>query len=177
MGVTVEGELDCLGGIENGHGAGLSEGETQEHLAPGEAEWFVTDRRGCPGCGDRNQPRRLQVQSRADGRRTQDGLDREEPQERLPNTHLVMHGSSSVPEELLDIIRIHGGYMKETYGVPVEEIQRGIKNGVRKFNVDSALGPTTTTGSQACGGCWPCFDQPWHRTRDRVRIALKGRLR
>jgi len=56
---------------------------------------------------------------------------------RLPNTHLVMHGSSSVPQGLLDIIRMYGGYMKETYGVPIEEIQRGIQHGVRKINVDT----------------------------------------
>jgi fructose-bisphosphate aldolase class II len=61
----------------------------------------------------------------------------EEIHRRLPNTHLVMHGSSSVPEELLDVIRMHGGYMKETYGVPVEEIKRGIQHGVRKINVDT----------------------------------------
>src|SRR5256885_5328205 len=53
---------------------------------------------------------------------------------RLPNTHLVMHGSSSVPQELLEIIRQYGGAMKETYGVPVEEIQEAIKHGVRKIN-------------------------------------------
>ncbi|HID21172.1 MAG TPA: fructose-1,6-bisphosphate aldolase, partial [Planctomycetaceae bacterium] len=57
--------------------------------------------------------------------------------ERLPNTHLVMHGSSSVPAELLDIIRMYGGYMKETYGVPIKEIQDAIKHGVRKINVDT----------------------------------------
>ena len=56
---------------------------------------------------------------------------------RLPNTHLVMHGSSSVPQELLAIINQYGGAMKPTYGVPVEEIQRGIKHGVRKVNVDT----------------------------------------
>ncbi|HPP28110.1 MAG TPA: class II fructose-bisphosphate aldolase, partial [Phycisphaerae bacterium] len=56
---------------------------------------------------------------------------------KLPNCHLVMHGSSSVPKELLDIINEYGGQMKETYGVPVEEIQRGIKHGVRKINVDT----------------------------------------
>ncbi|MEL7336378.1 MAG: class II fructose-bisphosphate aldolase, partial [Planctomycetota bacterium] len=55
----------------------------------------------------------------------------------LPNTHLVMHGSSSVPQELQDIINEFGGEMKQTYGVPVEEIQRGIKSGVRKVNVDT----------------------------------------
>jgi len=59
--------------------------------------------------------------------------------QRIPNTHLVMHGSSSVPQELLAIIREFGGDMKETYGVPVEEIQEGIKNGVRKINIDTDI--------------------------------------
>ena len=58
---------------------------------------------------------------------------------RLPNTHLVMHGSSSVPQDLLAIIRENGGDMKETYGVPVEEIQLGIKHGVRKINIDTDI--------------------------------------
>jgi fructose-bisphosphate aldolase class II len=58
---------------------------------------------------------------------------------RIPNTHLVMHGSSSVPQDLLAIIRANGGEMKETYGVPVEEIQEGIKNGVRKINIDTDI--------------------------------------
>jgi fructose-bisphosphate aldolase class II len=61
----------------------------------------------------------------------------EEIHRRLPNTHLVMHGSSSVPQELQDIINAHGGRMKPTWGVPVEEIQRGIKHGVRKINIDT----------------------------------------
>lgn len=59
--------------------------------------------------------------------------------QRIPNTHLVMHGSSSVPQELLAMIREFGGDMKETYGVPVEEIQEGIKNGVRKVNIDTDI--------------------------------------
>jgi len=59
--------------------------------------------------------------------------------ERLPNTHLVMHGSSSVPQELLAEIREFGGDMKETYGVPVEEIQEAIKHGVRKVNIDTDI--------------------------------------
>jgi fructose-bisphosphate aldolase, class II len=59
--------------------------------------------------------------------------------QRIPNTHLVMHGSSSVPQNLLAEIREYGGDMKETYGVPVEEIQEGIKNGVRKVNIDTDL--------------------------------------
>jgi len=57
--------------------------------------------------------------------------------EKLPNCHMVMHGSSSVPQELQDIINKNGGKMKQTYGVPVEEIQLGIKHGVRKINVDT----------------------------------------
>jgi fructose-bisphosphate aldolase class II len=56
---------------------------------------------------------------------------------RIPNTHLVMHGSSSVPQELLEQIRQYGGRMKETYGVPVSEIQEAIKHGVRKINIDT----------------------------------------
>jgi fructose-bisphosphate aldolase class II len=61
----------------------------------------------------------------------------EEIHRRLPNTHLVMHGSSSVPQELLEIINNNGGKIRETYGVPVEEIQKGIKCGVRKINIDT----------------------------------------
>ncbi|MBL8480562.1 MAG: class II fructose-bisphosphate aldolase, partial [Rhodocyclaceae bacterium] len=58
---------------------------------------------------------------------------------RIPNTHLVMHGSSSVPQDLLAEIRQFGGDMKETYGVPVEEIQEAIKHGVRKINIDTDI--------------------------------------
>jgi fructose-bisphosphate aldolase class II len=61
----------------------------------------------------------------------------EEIHARLPNTHLVMHGSSSVPQELQDLFNANGGEMKQTYGVPVEEIARGIKHGVRKVNIDT----------------------------------------
>ena len=61
----------------------------------------------------------------------------EEIHRRLPNTHLVMHGSSSVPEELLALINQYGGKIRETYGVPVEEIQKGIQSGVRKVNIDT----------------------------------------
>jgi fructose-bisphosphate aldolase class II len=58
---------------------------------------------------------------------------------RIPDTHLVMHGSSSVPQEWLDVIRAHGGAIKETYGVPVEEIREGIRHGVRKVNIDTDI--------------------------------------
>ena len=61
----------------------------------------------------------------------------EEIHRRLPDTHMVMHGSSSVPQELQDIINKYGGKIPQTYGVPIEQIQRGIRNGVRKVNVDT----------------------------------------
>ena len=63
---------------------------------------------------------------------------------RIPNTHLVMHGSSSVPQEWLKIINEYGGDMGETYGVPVEEIVEGIKHGVRKVNIDTDLRMAST---------------------------------
>jgi fructose-bisphosphate aldolase class II len=137
-GVTVEGELGCLGGIEDGHGAGLTGAEAMKHLTnPVQAEEFVA---------------KTGVDALAVAIGTSHGAYKftkkptgdvlvmsviEEIHRRLPNTHLVMHGSSSVPRELLDIINKYGGQMKETYGVPVEEIQRGIKHGVRKVNVDT----------------------------------------
>jgi len=137
-GVTVEGELGCLGGIEDGHGAGMTGEEALKHLTdPAQAEQFVAD---------------TGVDALAVAIGTSHGAYKftrkptgdvlvmtviEEIHRRLPNTHLVMHGSSSVPQELLEIIRKYGGQMKETYGVPVEEIQRGIKHGVRKINVDT----------------------------------------
>ena len=137
-GITVEGELGTLGGIEDGHGAGLSAEEAQKHLTdPEQAEQFVAD---------------TKVDALAVAIGTSHGAYKftkkptgdvlvmsviEDIHKRLPNTHMVMHGSSSVPQELLEIIRQYGGKMKETYGVPVEEIQRGIKHGVRKVNVDT----------------------------------------
>ena len=66
-------------------------------------------------------------------------------------THLVMHGSSSVPQEWLDIIRENGGQIKETYGVPVEEIREGIKHGVRKVNIDTDIRLAMTDDVQEAG--------------------------
>jgi fructose-bisphosphate aldolase class II len=137
-GVTVEGEIGTLGGIEDGHGAGLTGEEARKHLTdPAQAERFVAE---------------TGVDALAVAIGTSHGAYKfthrptgdvlvmsviEEIHRRLPNCHLVMHGSSSVPQELLAIIRQYGGQMKETYGVPVEEIQRGIRHGVRKVNVDT----------------------------------------
>jgi fructose-bisphosphate aldolase class II len=138
VGVSVEGEIGALGGIEDGHGAGLTEEEAQEHLTdPDQAEEFV---------------KLTGVDALAVAIGTSHGAYKfkkkptgevlkmeliEEIHKRLPNTHIVMHGSSSVPQELQDIINQYGGEMPQTYGVPVEEIQRGIQNGVRKINVDT----------------------------------------
>ncbi|MFQ5654168.1 MAG: class II fructose-bisphosphate aldolase [Planctomycetota bacterium] len=137
-GVTVEGELGCLGGIEDGHGAGLSEDEVKAHLTdPEQAEEFV-ERTGVDALavaiGTSHGAYKFKRKP------THDVLAMDIIQEihrRLPNCHMVMHGSSSVPQELLAIINRFGGEMPETYGVPVEEIQLGIENGVRKVNVDT----------------------------------------
>ncbi len=137
-GVTVEGELGCLGGVEDGHGAGLSSDEAREHLTdPAQAEEFVA-RTGVDALAVAigTSHGAYKFTEKPDGDVLVMGVI-EEIHRRLPNTHLVMHGSSSVPQELLEIIRRYGGEMKQTYGVPVEEIQRGIKNGVRKVNVDT----------------------------------------
>jgi len=146
IGVTVEGELGCLGSLEtmkgdkeDGHGA---EGTmTREMLLtdPDQAADFVNA---------------TQLDALAIAIGTSHGaykfsrkptgdilaIDRIKAiHRRIPNTHLVMHGSSSVPQELLAEIREFGGDMKETYGVPVEEIQQGIRHGVRKVNIDTDI--------------------------------------
>ncbi len=146
IGVTVEAELGVLGSLEtmkgdkeDGHGA---EGHmTREQLLtdPGQAADFV---------------QKTQCDALAIAIGTSHGAYKfsrkptgdilaiariKEIHARIPNTHLVMHGSSSVPQELLAEIRQFGGDMKETYGVPVEEIQEGIKHGVRKVNIDTDI--------------------------------------
>jgi fructose-bisphosphate aldolase class II len=133
-GVTVEGELGTLGGIEDGHGSG------EVNLTdPDQAVEFVG---------------RTGVDALAVAIGTSHGAykftkepDREvlamhiieEINQKLPTTHLVMHGSSSVPKELVDLINEYGGGIRPTWGVPVHEIQEGIKHGVRKINVDTDL--------------------------------------
>ncbi len=145
-GVSVEGELGCLGSLETGE-AGEEDGSGAEGVLskdqlltdPEEAAEFVKKTgvdalaiaigtsHGAykftrPPTGDILSIKRIK-----------------EINARLPNTHLVMHGSSSVPQDWLAIINEYGGDMGETYGVPVEEIQEGIKNGVRKVNIDTDL--------------------------------------
>jgi fructose-bisphosphate aldolase, class II len=138
VGVSVEGEVGALGGIEDGHGAGLSEEEAQEHLTdPAQAEEFVAATGVdalAVAIGTSHGAYKFKKKPTGDVLKME---LIEEIHRLLPNTHLVMHGSSSVPQELLAIINQYGGAMKPTYGVPVEEIQRGIKHGVRKVNVDT----------------------------------------
>jgi len=138
LGVTVEAELGCLGGIEDGQGAGLTGEEALAHLTdPAQAEQFVSDT-GCDALavaiGTSHGAYKFTKKPTGDVLRI-DVI--QEIHKRLPNTHMVMHGSSSVPKELVDIINEYGGTIPETYGVPVEEIQRGIASGVRKVNVDT----------------------------------------
>ncbi len=137
-GVSVEGEIGALGGIEDGHGAGLSEEEAKEHLTdPDQAEQFVADTGVdalAVAIGTSHGAYKFSKKPTGDVLKI--SLI-EEIHRRLPNAHIVMHGSSSVPQELQDVINAHGGSLKQTYGVPVAEIQRGIANGVRKVNVDT----------------------------------------
>jgi fructose-bisphosphate aldolase class II len=135
VGVTVEGEIGVLGGIEDGHGAG---GSGLEHVTdPALAEKFVADTGvDALAVAIGTSHGAYKFSSKPTGEVLKMSII-EEIHRRLPNTHLVMHGSSSVPRELVDLINRYGGKMKESYGVPIEEIQRGIKHGVRKVNVDT----------------------------------------
>jgi len=138
LGVTVEAEIGCLGGIEDGQGAGLTGKEALAHLTdPAQAAQFVADT-GCDALavaiGTSHGAYKFTKKPTGDVLRM-DVI--QEIHKRLPNTHMVMHGSSSVPKHLVDLINEYGGTIPETYGVPVEEIQRGIQHGVRKVNVDT----------------------------------------
>ena len=143
-GVSVEGEIGVLGSLEtgmgdqeDGHGATGKLGHDKLLTDPDEAARFVAD---------------TGVDALAVAMGTSHGaykFTREPDGEvlamdvieaihaRLPDTHLVMHGSSSVPQELQDLVNAHGGEIKPTWGVPVEEIVRGIRHGVRKINIDT----------------------------------------
>ena len=145
-GVTVEGELGCLGSLEtmkgdkeDGHGTDDTMTREQLLTDPEQAADFV---------------QRTQLDALAIAIGTSHGaykftrkptgdilaIDRVMAiHKRIPNTHLVMHGSSSVPQDLLAIIREFGGDMKETYGVPVDEIQKALQYGVRKINIDTDI--------------------------------------
>jgi fructose-bisphosphate aldolase class II len=133
-GVSVEGELGTLGGIEDGHGSG------EVHLTdPDQAVEFV-ERTGIDALAVAigTSHGAYKFSRPPDGSVLSIDLI-ETIHSRLPETHLVMHGSSSVPKDLVDTINQYGGEMSPTWGVPVEEIQQGIRHGVRKINVDTDL--------------------------------------
>ena len=146
IGVSVEGELGCLGSLETGEageedGVGAEGKLTHDMLLtdPEQAKDFVA-RTGVDALaiaiGTSHGAYKFTRKPTGDIL----AIDRiAEIHAAIPNTHLVMHGSSSVPQEWLAIIRKYGGDIKETYGVPVEEIQRGIKSGVRKINIDTDI--------------------------------------
>jgi fructose-bisphosphate aldolase, class II len=132
LGVTVEGELGTLGGIEDGHGSG------ETHLTdPDQAVEFV-ERTGIDALAVAigTSHGAYKFTSPPTGEVLAMNLI-QEIHEKLPTTHLVMHGSSSVPKSLVDTINEFGGEIRPTWGVPVEEIQLGIRHGVRKINVDT----------------------------------------
>jgi fructose-bisphosphate aldolase class II len=142
--VSVEGELGCLGSLESGtgdkedgHGAEGQLSRDQLLTDPAEAERFVADTNvDALAVAIGTSHGAYKFSRKPDGEVL--AMDRiEEIHRRLPNCHLVMHGSSSVPDELQDVIRKYGGNLRPTWGVPLEEIQRGIKHGVRKINVDT----------------------------------------
>lgn len=146
IGVSVEGELGCLGSLETG------EGEKEDgHGAEGQLsrEQLLTDPDQAADFVAKTGVDALAIAIgtshgayKFSRKPTGDILAMEHLKKihaKIPNTHLVMHGSSSVPQEWLEIIRQYGGDMKETYGVPVEELQEGIKHGVRKINIDTDI--------------------------------------
>ncbi|MDY7577070.1 class II fructose-bisphosphate aldolase [Herbaspirillum sp. RTI4] len=146
IGVSVEGELGCLGSLESGK-AGEEDGSGAEGILshdqlltdPAQAADFV-QKTGVDALaiaiGTSHGAYKFSRKPTGDIL----AISRiKEIHARIPNTHLVMHGSSSVPQEWLDIIRQYGGDIKETYGVPVEEILQGIKYGVRKVNIDTDI--------------------------------------
>ncbi|UIF90582.1 class II fructose-bisphosphate aldolase [Cupriavidus sp. UYPR2.512] len=146
IGVSVEGELGCLGSLETGQAGeedGVGAQGTLSHdmmlTDPAQARDFVA-RTGVDALaiaiGTSHGAYKFSRKPTGDIL----AMDRiREIHEQIPDTHLVMHGSSSVPQEWLEIIRQYGGDIKETYGVPVEEILRGIRMGVRKVNIDTDI--------------------------------------
>ncbi len=134
-GITVEGEIGVLGGVEDGHGAG---GTGLEHITDPDQAVEFAERTGVDALAIAigTSHGAYKFSKKPDGSVLKmDVLIA--IHKRLPHTHLVMHGSSSVPKDLQDIVNEYGGKLKETWGVPVEEIQLGIRNGVRKINVDT----------------------------------------
>jgi fructose-bisphosphate aldolase, class II len=180
IGASVEGELGCLGSLEtgmgeaeDGHGFEGKLDHSQLLTDPDEAVDFVE---------------RTQVDALAVAIGTSHGAYKftrkptgeilaisriAEIHKRLPNTHLVMHGSSSVPEDLIAIINQHGGQIPETYGVPVEEIQKGIKSGVRKVNIDTDNRLAITAAVREALEAKPSEFDPRHFLKPSIKYMQK----
>jgi fructose-bisphosphate aldolase class II len=180
IGASVEGELGCLGSLEtgmgeaeDGHGFEGKLDHSQLLTDPDEAVDFVE---------------RTQVDALAVAIGTSHGAYKftrkptgeilaisriAEIHKRLPNTHLVMHGSSSVPEDLIALINQHGGQIPETYGVPVEEIQKGIKSGVRKVNIDTDNRLAITAAVREALEAKPSEFDPRHFLKPSIKYMQK----
>ncbi len=180
VGVSVEGELGCLGSLEtgkgdkeDGHGFEGTLSHDQLLTDPDEAVQFVEA---------------TQVDALAVAIGTSHGAYKftrkptgeilaisriEEIHRRLPNTHLVMHGSSSVPQDLLDLINQYGGNIPETYGVPIEEIQKGIKSGVRKVNIDTDNRLAITAAIREAAAKDPSNFDPRHFMKPAMKYMQK----
>ncbi len=180
IGVSVEGELGCLGSLETGKGDkedghGFEGTLSKEQLLtdPAEAADFVE---------------RTQVDALAVAIGTSHGAYKfsrkptgeilaisriEEIHKLLPNTHLVMHGSSSVPQDLLELINKYGGEIPETYGVPVEEIQKGIKCGVRKINIDTDNRLAFAAAIREAAALKPAEFDPRHFLKPSIKYMQK----
>jgi len=179
-GVSVEGELGCLGSLETGQ-AGEEDGVgavgTLDHSQlltdPEEAAQFVKETKvdalaiaigTSHGAYKFSRPPTGDVLS----------IERiKQIHQRIPATHLVMHGSSSVPQDWLAIINEHGGAIKETYGVPLDEIVEGIKHGVRKVNIDTDLRLASTGAVRRFLAEHPAEFDPRKYLKETVK-AMKG---
>jgi len=179
-GVSVEGELGCLGSLETGQAGeedGIGAEGTLDHSQlltdPEEAAQFVKETKvdalaiaigTSHGAYKFSRPPTGDVLS----------IERiKQIHQRIPNTHLVMHGSSSVPQDWLAIINEHGGAIKETYGVPLEEIVEGIKHGVRKVNIDTDLRLASTGAVRRFLAEHPAEFDPRKYLKETVK-AMKG---
>ena len=180
VGVTVEGELGCLGSLETGEageedGVGAAGKLTHDMLLtdPAQARDFVA-RTGVDALaiaiGTSHGAYKFTRQPTGDIL----AIDRIAAiHAQIPDTHLVMHGSSSVPQEWLALIRQYGGDIRETYGVPVEEIVRGIRHGVRKVNIDTDIRLAMTGAMREAFARQPAEFDP-RKALEAARKAARG---
>ena len=186
QGISVEGELGCLGSLESGegekedgHGAEGKLDHSQLLTDPAQAEDFVKKTKvDALAVAIGTSHGAYKFTRKPDGKVL--AMDRIiEIHRLLPNCHMVMHGSSSVPQDLQDLINKFGGKMKQTWGVPVEEIQLGIKHGVRKINVDTDNRMAMTAAVRKVLAESPDKFDPrdWLKpARDAMKVVCKDRM-